>query len=367
MHDEPSAESRYSLSRPCRFHRASHVVPNPAVPNPAVPNSAEPNSAEPNGAEANGAEANGAVPGPALALRQSSETRPRLAGVRFDPLTLDQTVRKVIEGAVNGQGGILATPNVDHLALVRAGIYDEKLLEKADLVVADGMPIVWASRILASRCGVQALPERVAGADLLPSICASAARAGVPVAFVGAREGAGRRAAERLSECYPGLVVCAVICPPVGFEHSETQRKMLLEQLLETRPRIVFTALGAPKQEEVNSWLSEWLPEAWLVGCGASVDFQAGLVKRAPVAVQKVGAEWLWRMAQEPRRLAKRYVYRDFPMALRLFAYALAGRDCSNNTEFPGGADSTAGGSPRKIGRHRAVGRRYLANRVRDK
>lgn len=254
--------------------------------------------------------------------QEGTAQRIRLMDVSFDVLTLRQVVDRVIQGASGARGGVLATPNLDHLALVHAGRYDRHLLEEADLVVADGMPIVWASRLLAWRCGVNALPERVAGSDLLPSICEAAACSHVPVAFLGGRPGAGDCAARRLSEEYPGLVVSAVICPPMGFERSQIGRDVVVAELEKSQPGIVFTALGAPKQEQVNSWLRQRLPEAWLVGCGASVDFQAGLVRRAPVAVQRVGAEWLWRMAQEPRRLAVRYLCRDLPMALRLLASA---------------------------------------------
>ncbi len=244
-----------------------------------------------------------------------------VASVAIDAVTESEVIDIVVEAARRGDGGILATPNLDHLAMVRSGLFDRRLLDDADLVVADGMPLVWASRIAGNP-----LPERVAGSKLLPKLCGAAASAGLPVVFLGGRVGAGDKAAADLRSRYPALEVRAVICPPLGFDKTAEGRAGVVADVVAAGPSLVFTALGAPKQEQVNAWLAPHVPSAWLVSCGATLDMIAGDVVRAPAWVQRTGMEWLWRLAQEPQRLAGRYLIRDLPFAGRLFSAAAVAR-----------------------------------------
>ena len=173
--------------------------------------------------------------------------------------------------------------------------------ERAAFVVADGAPLVWASRLLGTP-----LPERVAGSDLIFDLCERAAREGFRVFLLGADPGVAERAATRLTERFPGLVIAGTECPPFR-ELSPDEHAAMVGRLHASRADILFLAFGQPKGE---LWLAENLEALGVPVCvqiGASLDFAAGRVRRAPRAVQKIGMEWAFRMALEPRRLFPRY------------------------------------------------------------
>lgn len=251
-----------------------------------------------------------------------------LGGVRVDSLTLEQVVRHVVDSALAGRGGTIVTPNLDHLALVRQGAFDRRLFDEADLAVPDGAPLVWASRLKNDP-----LPERVAGSDLLPALCRAAAAAELPVAFLGGRPGAASKLAAEMRGRHPGLHVATVICPTMGFEQRQREFEEITQTLVDADPAIVFTGLGAPKQETVNDRLRRRLPGSWLLGCGAAIDMHAGLVTRAPGWMQRSGTEWVWRLAKEPRRLAHRYLVRDLPFFVRLIAESAVDRSGHDGLE----------------------------------
>lgn len=194
------------------------------------------------------------------------------------------------------------------------------LLRQGSLVTADGMPIVWLSRLLGAP-----LPERVTGADLVPAVCAVAAREGLRVFFFGAAPGVALRAAERLARKARGLEVAGVLAPPLGFERDPRALEEALAAVRSARPDVCFVALGAPKQEKLVIEHGAALGAKALLGIGGALDMAAGDVRRAPRAVQRAGAEWLWRLAQDPRRLARRYLVEDVAFA-RVAARELLGR-----------------------------------------
>ena len=217
---------------------------------------------------------------------------------------------------------------------------DPRLAEvnaRASFIVADGYPLVWGSRLLKTP-----LPERVAGSDLIFDLSRRAAREGHRLFFLGAGEGVAEEAARRLQERYPGLCVAGTDCPPFR-ELSAEEHAALLSRIREARPDILFVAFGQPKGE---LWLLENLEGLGVpvgVQIGASLDFVAGVVLRAPRWVQRIGLEWAFRMLQEPTRLGPRYAL-NAGFLLRMF-----GRDLLSG--LPGrrtGMTSTSGDrSPR--------------------
>ncbi|WP_342373144.1 WecB/TagA/CpsF family glycosyltransferase [Propioniciclava soli] len=257
--------------------------------------------------------------------RDDSSRTPRtdrvlIDGLPFDKLTEDAVVRRVAAELDAGRGGLIVTPNVDIMARVHAdGLAD--LITSADVVIADGMPLVWSSRIAGDP-----VPERVAGSDLLWSLSHMAAREQKSVFLLGAAEGVGAEAARRLVRHHPGLKVAGVLSPPLGFEQEEASLIPVVAEVVAARPDIVFVGLGFPKQERVAQVLRRALPDAWFLGCGGAIDMAAGSVSRAHPLLQKVGAEWVHRLVQEPRRLFHRYVVVDTPFALGLLARALTRR-----------------------------------------
>jgi N-acetylglucosaminyldiphosphoundecaprenol N-acetyl-beta-D-mannosaminyltransferase len=236
-------------------------------------------------------------------------------------------VAVVREALASGRGGRIITPNIDILRRAQTKDQVRAVLPDADLVVADGMPLVWASRLSGAP-----LPERVAGSSLIWSLSAGLGRDNRSVFVIGGRPGsAGRpdgaaRAAHRLIERSPGLRIAGSLCPPHGFEQDSQAYARVCATVAEARPDLVFVGLGFPKQELVISRLRERLPYTWFIGCGAAVNFVAGDVDRAPRWMQRTGLEWAHRLGTEPRRLAARYLRHDAPYAVKLLAGAAARR-----------------------------------------
>ncbi|GAA2283868.1 hypothetical protein GCM10010149_31380 [Nonomuraea roseoviolacea subsp. roseoviolacea] len=244
-----------------------------------------------------------------------------VGGVTVDALSEAQVVARVVAGLAAGRGGRIVTPNVDICRSAAADPALRELVNTADLVVADGMPLVWASRLL----GVP-LPERVTGADLIWSLSGPAAERGWPVYLLGGPPGVAVSAARALVRRLPGLRVCGVESPPYAFDRTAAGTARVLRRVVAARPRIVFVGLGFPRQDRLVAVLRERLPDAWFVGCGAALAFAGGTVPRAPGWMRRAGLEWAFRLVTEPGRLARRYLVDDLPFAARLLATSLLTR-----------------------------------------
>ncbi len=194
-------------------------------------------------------------------------------------------------------------PNAYLVTLAEKNARFAEAMQAADLAVPDGISVVMASRLLGA-----AIPERVTGGDLMERMCAEAARYGFRVFFLGGLPGAAMMAAHNLRERYPGLNICGTYCPPFGFEKREVERERIREAIEAAKPDLLCVAFGAPKQE---IWMEEnrsWLPVGAILPVGAALDTQAGLRRRAPMWIQRLGMEWFFRLAMEPRRLWRRYL-----------------------------------------------------------
>ena len=259
---------------------------------------------------------------PVVAVTGESEPVVALRGIEFSAMTEAEVVEHVITrlaGPVERtgrRGGWIVTPNADILRQTTAQPELHALVRSADVVVADGMPLVWASAILGTR-----LPARVTGASLFETLAAAAAERGFRVLVLGGRPGTSESAIDVLRRRYPGLRGDGW-SPARGIEATESGRSQIAERIRRARAEIVFCGFGFPKQEKLISALTAVFPDVWFLGCGAAVDFAAGNVSRAPRALQRAGLEWLYRLAREPRRLFVRYVVHDLPFVVRLLARA---------------------------------------------
>lgn len=226
-----------------------------------------------------------------------------LLGLRIHRVTIPQALSHALTLARAAKVSLVLTPNVDHVLRVRRDAEFRGFYAAADFVVADGQPVVWASRLLG-----KPLPERVAGSDLTPALCEAAAREGLRYYFIGGNPGDAERAAQVIA-ARAGRDGCAGIdCPPFGFEKDPAYLEQLLSKLRAAQPHIICVGLGSPKQERLMLQLRERLASGALFGVGVTFSFIAGTVKRAPKWLRKVGLEWLWRLACEPRRLWRRYL-----------------------------------------------------------
>ncbi len=197
----------------------------------------------------------------------------------------------------------LITPNVDQAITLREDAALRSAFDHADVLIADGAPLVLLARAL----GADRL-HRLTGADLLPAAAARAARTGWRIVLTGGRSDITVKAAANLRETY-GADVVAIPFPLISGPDDPAGRDVV-EALREAHADLVFVCLGSPKQDVwVDLWRDE-LPPGIYIGAGAAVDFAAGVRSRAPRLVQALGAEWLYRLLQEPRRLARRYMLR---------------------------------------------------------
>jgi N-acetylglucosaminyldiphosphoundecaprenol N-acetyl-beta-D-mannosaminyltransferase len=199
------------------------------------------------------------------------------------------------------EGFAVATLNLDHLVKLRNGAAFRDAYCRHELVVADGNPIVWLSRLAGQPVSL------VPGSDLVEPLCILAEQAAQPVALVGATSETLARAAAELSRRCPGLQIVARIAPSQNFEPLSEEADNIMQSLEQSGARLVFLALGAPRQEIFAARIRAALPQLGLVSVGAGLDFLALTQKRAPLWMRRLALEWLWRMLTSPRRLAGRY------------------------------------------------------------
>lgn len=199
------------------------------------------------------------------------------------------------------QSGTVFTLNLDHLAKLRHDRAFREAYRRARHVSADGMPVVLLAR------AEGAAIERVTGADLIEPLCRVAAMARVPVYFFGTGTSVLDRAIARLKEMFPDLIVAGAEAPAMGFDPRGAAADAAAQRIAASGAGICFVALGAPKQELFSDFAAARTRGVTWLGIGASLDFIAGERLRAPRIFQMTGLEWLWRAAQEPRRLVPRY------------------------------------------------------------
>jgi N-acetylglucosaminyldiphosphoundecaprenol N-acetyl-beta-D-mannosaminyltransferase len=261
----------------------------------------------------------------------SERRRISLMGMPIDVVSEPEVVGTIVGALDAGRGGTVITP---HLEILRRYCTDPSVrrhFDTADLIVADGQPLVWASRIIGTP-----LPERVAGSDLVWSLAAECALRGRSVYLLGGAPGVCEAAKERLRSVYPGLRVAGCHSPPMGLDPRDPEAiRAIRARLRAAQPDVVFVALGFPKQERVIAQLRGDLPESWFLGIGVSMSFVAGHVARAPHWAIALGIEWLHRLLQEPRRLFRRYLIDGLPFAARLFAHSARRRIAPRSESVP--------------------------------
>ena len=252
------------------------------------------------------------------------DTLPRtvpLMGLDVAAVSERDTIDYVLDAIGGHRGGWICPANLDVLRQWRASEQVRELVAGADLVVADGMPLVWAGELQGSP-----LPERVAGSSLIVSLTAAAADAGASIFLLGGNPGTADAAVAELSRMAPRIRLAGTLCPPFGFDRDPEWLDRIERALRETEPDIVYVGLGFPKQERLIVELRDRLPSTWFLSCGVSFSFVAGEIARAPVVMQHLGLEWLHRMAQEPRRLYRRYLLLGIPFLVQLMSSALVFR-----------------------------------------
>lgn len=239
-----------------------------------------------------------------------------LLNVRVDRVDFAAAMGRVRQAIQARRPCQIVTVNVDFVKLAKADSAYRRLINTADLSVADGMPLLWAARLIGAP-----LPERITGTDLVLGCAQMAATEGHRLFLLGAAPGVADQAAAELERRFPGLTVCGVYAPPFG-PWAEDEDRQIVERIQAARPDVLFVAFGAPRQDV---WIREHMAELNVpvsVGIGGTLNFLAGKIRRAPQWMQDFGLEWLYRVVQEPGRLWKRYLLEDFPIFFQLLAQA---------------------------------------------
>ena len=239
----------------------------------------------------------------------------------FARVTVAQVIDRIFRDLARGRGGWAITANADHLQRYSRDPSIRNLYSAADFIVADGMPILWAARLMG-----KPLPERVAGSDLVWMIAERAAEEGRSIYLLGGAPGAAEAARDRLLERWPSIQIAGLTSPIVSLPPTPEEIEWVRSVLGRAHPDIVYVALGAPKSEFLIAALLDRMPKIWWMGVGISLSFLAGHVQRAPRWMQRSGLEFLHRMLQEPGRLARRYLIADLPFVIGLLARSLCRR-----------------------------------------
>jgi N-acetylglucosaminyldiphosphoundecaprenol N-acetyl-beta-D-mannosaminyltransferase len=242
-----------------------------------------------------------------------TDRRPLIWGLPLAPWTREQAADAVMALVGSGGPSYFITANVHYAMLSERDPALRAINERAAFLLADGAPLVWASRY-----GTAPLPERVAGSDLIYDLCERSAARGLGIFLLGGEPCVAEAAGRRLEILYPGLRIVGIEAPPFRAP-TPGEHEALLHRIRRAAPDLLFVAFGQPKGEY---WLSENLPalgDVVGVQVGASLDFVAGRIPRAPRLVQKIGMEWGYRMWREPSRLAPRYA-RNAAFILRSLA-----------------------------------------------
>ncbi|CAM2077818.1 MAG: WecB/TagA/CpsF family glycosyltransferase [uncultured Clostridium sp.] len=243
-------------------------------------------------------------------------SRIKFLNTEVDNLTMNEAVQKIEQLILSKKPSYVVTPNVDHIVKLEKDKEFQEVYKEADLILTDGMPLIWISKMKKTP-----IKEKVSGSDLFPEVCKLAANKGYKVFLLGAAEGVAAKAAENLKEKYKGLNIVGTYSPSYGFEKNEEEIQQIIKMINEVKPEVLAVGLGAPKQEKFLYNYRNQLNVPVALAIGASIDFEAGNIDRAPEWMQRSGLEWFYRLCKEPKRMFKRYLVDDMKIFKLVFKY----------------------------------------------
>lgn len=229
-----------------------------------------------------------------------------LLNTYINNVTMSETVEEIERMISSGKKCYVVPINTDVVMKIESDVYLKKIVDSADMVLADGKPLVWISRMHKSP-----LKAKISGSDLVPLLCGVASEKHYTIYIIGGKDGVAEQAKKRLQEQYPEIQIVGTYAPPLGFEKDAAELNRINTMISEARPDLLIVCFGCPKQEK---WIYENINQynAKVSICaGATVDFIAGNVKRAPRWMSEHGLEWLYRFSQEPKRMFRRYFVDD--------------------------------------------------------
>jgi N-acetylglucosaminyldiphosphoundecaprenol N-acetyl-beta-D-mannosaminyltransferase len=243
------------------------------------------------------------------AMEMNQANKVRLYNIEVFDGSKEEALKNILDFTKTKNKGFVVTPNVDHIVKLSKDKEFLDTYQKASMVLIDSMQLFMVSRILGRK-----IKEKISGSDFFFDLLSLAEEQKLSIFFLGTSESSLLKAEEKLKKDYPHIKLKGKYSPPFGFENNMSENDKIEKMINEARPDFLFLFLGAPKQEK---WIYHHLNNIniKLAFClGATLDFYSGNIKRAPLWMQKIGLEWVWRMVIDPKRLIKRYLIDDmFP------------------------------------------------------
>ena len=240
--------------------------------------------------------------------------RIKFMNTEIDNLTMQETLQAIDQLIQEDKSAYVVTPNVDHIVQLETNKELQAVYENAALILTDGKPLMW----IANWYGTP-IKEKISGSDLFPVLCDMANKKEYKMFFLGAAEGVAAKAADKLEQRFKGLQVAGTYSSPIGFENDLEELEKIKNIIKTAKPDILIVGLGCPKQEKFMYHHCKELGVPISLGLGASLDFEAGNIKRAPRWMSDHGLEWLFRITQDPKRMVKRYLVDD----IKIFRLAI--------------------------------------------
>lgn len=230
----------------------------------------------------------------------------RFLNTYVNACTMDGCIREIERMIACGASHYVVAVNSDVIVKIEEDAYLKSISDQADMVLVDGKPLIWIAKKYK-----YPVTEKISGSDLVPKLCERAAEKGYTVYILGGKEGVAEQAKNCLAQKYPDIRIVGTYAPPLGFESDGVELSKINQQISEVSPDILLVCLGCPKQEKfVYENIGKYRAGVSICA-GATVDFLAETVKRAPKWMSNCGLEWLYRFLKEPRRLFRRYFIDD--------------------------------------------------------
>ena len=239
-----------------------------------------------------------------------------LLNTYINNVSMDETIHAVEAMIEQGKKSYIVPINVDVVMKIEQDAYLKKIVDQADMVLIDGKPLVWISKI-----HKRPVKAKISGSDLVPIICKDAAEKEYTIFIIGGKDGVAEKAKESLEKKFPEIKVVGTYAPPFGFEKNKNELDKINKMISHVHPDVLIVCFGCPKQEK---WVYENYQkyDAKVSICaGATVDFLAGNVNRAPKWMSDHGFEWFYRFTQEPKRLFRRYFIDDIKIINLVWKY----------------------------------------------
>lgn len=248
--------------------------------------------------------------------------RIRFMNTFIDNVTESEAIDHIESCIKNKKIGHVITPNVDQIVRIEKDPYFKEICDNAELLLVDGHPLMWIAKWYKTP-----FKEKICGSDLVPHLCDVASKKGYKIFLLGAAEGVAQKAASNLECLFPGINVVGVYSPPYGFEHNKDEINRINVMLKDSKADLLFVGMGVPKQDVFIYENKEKYQIPMSFSIGATIDFIAGVQKRAPRWMSNAGFEWLYRLLCDPKRMFKRYILDDVSIFKLAWNYR---RKCKN-------------------------------------